>query len=652
VKLLWNAIVKNEAAIIDRCVESLLPYVDGAVVVDTGSTDGTPELIRRMFAKALLPVEIHRAPFENFEQARNEALRRARESKLEWDYLLLADADMELQVHRPDWLNGAGGLSYDLKQTAGALGYYNRRLVSRRSVGWYVGVTHEYLDIESGGILDGAEFIDHADGANRPEKFQRDINLLETALKTETKPGLIQRYHFYLASSYYDSGKWNKAAEHYKIRTALGGFDEEVWYAQMRYAHCLNHLGDGKGFIREMLGAYQLRPSRMEPLYDLAKYFRERGDNHASLLFSEPGLPVRPPKDLLFVNNYVYDAGLKEEFAICAYYAPVRRERGARICNELALNGSEQARNNLYWYLKPLSDHVAFQPQRISFPTVDDYVLTNPSIINHNGKPLAIVRAVNYSITAEGCYEIRGLQGSCNRDNPISTDNYLVSLDHQLKAIDSTRIQWERPPAQYHLVIGLEDMRLFEVDGQLQASACVREQNKEGWCEQVLLFLDGNKVCGWHPMRPEERRHEKNWMPWVEKGQLRFVYRLGTLVNPSGEITYQERPAFDANHISGGSQVVQLDARTWVALVHEARHIPGRPHNRYYQHRFVSFKPYGGVDKISQPFFFHDRQIEFAAGLALVDGKLIASYGVRDCEAWLATMDPDEVIRFIYKDAL
>ena len=98
--------------------------------------------------------------------------------------------------------------------------------------------------------------------------------------------------------------------------------------------------------------------------------------------------------------------------------------------------------------------------------------------------------------------------------------------------------------------------------------------------------------------------------------------------------------------------MIQLDARIWVALVHEARHIPGRPYNRYYQHRFVSFKPYGAVDKISQPFFFHDRQIEFAAGLALVDGKLIASYGIMDKEAWLATMDPDEVIRFIYRDTL
>ena len=53
--------------------------------------------------------------------------------------------------------------------------------------------------------------------------------------------------------------------------------------------------------------------------------------------------------------------------------------------------------------------------------------------------------------------------------------------------------------------------------------------------------------------------------------------------------------------------------------------------------------------KISSPFFFHDRQIEFAAGLAYIREKrqLVASYGIRDCEAWLATMDLDEVLAFV-----
>ena len=52
------------------------------------------------------------------------------------DYLLLADADMELVVDDPNWskkLNG--GPAYDVKQVAGSLVYWNRRLVSRAAGG-------------------------------------------------------------------------------------------------------------------------------------------------------------------------------------------------------------------------------------------------------------------------------------------------------------------------------------------------------------------------------------------------------------------------------------------------------------------------------------------------------------------------------------
>jgi predicted GH43/DUF377 family glycosyl hydrolase len=48
---------------------------------------------------------------------------------------------------------------------------------------------------------------------------------------------------------------------------------------------------------------------------------------------------------------------------------------------------------------------------------------------------------------------------------------------------------------------------------------------------------------------------------------------------------------------------------------------------------------------LSRPFVFHDKQIEFAAGLALVDDKLLVSYGVRDCEPWIASLHLDEVKR-------
>ena len=48
---------------------------------------------------------------------------------------------------------------------------------------------------------------------------------------------------------------------------------------------------------------------------------------------------------------------------------------------------------------------------------------------------------------------------------------------------------------------------------------------------------------------------------------------------------------------------------------------------------------------MSQPFVFFDKQIEFCAGLARAPdtNKLILSFGVRDAEAWLATVSVKEV---------
>src|SRR5215467_908022 len=163
-QLFWNAIVKNEAPRIERCVRSLLPVVDGAIVIDTGSSDDTPRIIRDLFGEAGKPLEIFSAPFENFEQARNAALRAARESTLPWDWLLLVDADMELIHGEPSLrsdLEQLDGSAYDMRQQAGNLSYYNRRLVHRSATGNYIGVTHEYLDVPTSGIVNGCYFLDH-----------------------------------------------------------------------------------------------------------------------------------------------------------------------------------------------------------------------------------------------------------------------------------------------------------------------------------------------------------------------------------------------------------------------------------------------------------------------------------------------------------
>ena len=76
-------IVKNEAANLGRCLESVRGLVDEMVVVDTGSEDGTPALAQAHGAR------LGHFPWrDDFAAARNASLELCR-----GDWILLLDAD-------------------------------------------------------------------------------------------------------------------------------------------------------------------------------------------------------------------------------------------------------------------------------------------------------------------------------------------------------------------------------------------------------------------------------------------------------------------------------------------------------------------------------------------------------------------------------
>ena len=71
-----NMIIKNEAPVIRRCLDSVKPFIDSWVIVDTGSSDDTQQIVRDTMAG--LPGELHERPWKNFGHNRNEALELAR----------------------------------------------------------------------------------------------------------------------------------------------------------------------------------------------------------------------------------------------------------------------------------------------------------------------------------------------------------------------------------------------------------------------------------------------------------------------------------------------------------------------------------------------------------------------------------------------
>jgi glycosyltransferase involved in cell wall biosynthesis len=665
-----NSIVKNESARITRMLDSVAQYITAAVIADTGSTDNTKQVITDWCKAHRIPLVLVDVEFTDWSQARNAALDAGRLAvKMHTipvcDYFLLIDADMEIRINDPIRFAGyTGGLSYDMYQVAGALHYQNRRMIKVDAPGGYLGVTHEYLDIATAGCIPEAVayFIDHADGANRPEKFKRDIRLLKDGLRQEPSNA---RYFFYLAQSYRDAGQPLHAAHWFKKRVKAGGWDEEVWCAQVNYAHCMRALGKDAEFIRNLLIAYNMRPSRAEPLYDLANYYRLRGEQVASLVFSEAGLQIPKSKDALFVNDFVYESGLAEEYSICAFYQPSKRKNGFVVTDHLALKkgpyagARELARHNLFWYLPKFAEFCpSFKSRKIDFEPPENWIALNPSVTNVKGQLACVVRTVNYRIDEHGRYMIRGTDGTANATNPINTRNYLVWLGtdpftHARSVATEIYVPVDLP-CEFPLVIGFEDMRLFEWKNGLWTSSTVRQIHPDGNCEQVLALLqpasDSYVITNVKRMLREPRQTQKNWAPIHNPADdsLRFLYKPGHVVDIHGNDYKMHPSALDTDQIRGSSQLIPFEAG-WLSVHHEAQFVPGRQ-TRHYFHRLMYHDAEFRLMRVSQPFVFDDKQIEFCAGLCWHpdDDQLVLSYGSRDCEARIATVDHKEVSRMLW----
>jgi len=353
-KLCLNMIVKNEEKILERCLRSAAPYISAYAILDTGSTDGTCDLIKKIMEELSIPGVIGKGEFKDFSQARNLALDLCKNSDLEFTHILLMDADMELIVTDPESLQQLGEQNGLILQKHEYLEYWNVRIIPRSGDHRYMCPTHEYITQPNGVTnLKGLYFWDHACGSNRSEKYQRDLRLLAQAILDDPKQS---RNYFYLAQTYRELGEKEKAIEYYLKRAEMGGWVEEVSVAFNEAGNLMEELGFTEAeIVQTHLKAHYSDTRKAEPLMSLSYYYGKFGKPELSFAYAYEASKKNKNDTILFVKESSYNYSALVQIGVQGFYAD-SFQKGKQACEKaLLLAPDEDAsflKNNLTFYLR------------------------------------------------------------------------------------------------------------------------------------------------------------------------------------------------------------------------------------------------------------------------------------------------------------
>jgi glycosyltransferase involved in cell wall biosynthesis len=299
-------IVRNEAAVIERCIRSVLPHIQCWSIVDTGSNDGTQDTIRRLLDR--LPGELIERTWIDFSTNRNQALNLARKYG---DYALVIDADDVLEVDPRRSFGGLDRPGYAI-EIAGPASTYWRDALLRLDVDWmWKGVLHEYPTcsrMDDVPRLGGLRIRVVGGGARSQvglrEKYLSDAELLRRALADEPDN---TRYAFYLAQSLRDAGQLEDALTAYQRRIEMGGWEEEIFFSKFCIAVIKQRLGHAfDDVVAAYLAAWHIRPQRAEPVCYLAVYLLEKQYYEQARDYARIACKTPMPEQGLQVNRAAY----------------------------------------------------------------------------------------------------------------------------------------------------------------------------------------------------------------------------------------------------------------------------------------------------------------------------------------------------------
>jgi len=352
-KITLNVIVKNEAPVIERMLKSVAPILDYYCIIDTGSTDGTQDIIRNFFEERQIPGRVVDHKWKNFEDARNTALKEGKKMLTEYGVedgvLFWIDADEQLIVE-PNF--NLDKFKSNIKDFDGAnvmvdysgQNYYRMQFYNASSEWYWYGPVHEVLICDSPtriAAIEGLRVLVTPDGNSwtaetQQQKYEGHAKILEEYVANDPKKD--PRWLFYLAQSYRDaSGEENlkKSLEWYeKRRDTEAGYWEERYYSALMAANIKSILKYPENEIIEsflLCGKYN--PYRVEHLLPVMSYYQSKKEFDLAYIYglravqTDGKLPM--PDSTLFVDKDTYIWKIFDVHSLNCWYSG-RKEEGSK----------------------------------------------------------------------------------------------------------------------------------------------------------------------------------------------------------------------------------------------------------------------------------------------------------------------------------
>lgn len=327
-------IVKNEEIHIARCLDSVAKLVDEIIIVDTGSTDRTVEIVSDYTSKVYFYTWK-----DDFSDARNYSF-----SKASMEYCMWMDADDVLEeMEREKFLQLKQSLSPDTdivmmkyntsfdEEGKPSFSYYRERWIRNSSQYRWIGAVHEVIPL-NGSLI----YSDIAISHKKMKDGDSDRNLRIYQKMLAEGKALEPRHQYYYGRELYYHGQYQEAVSAFEgFLLSADGWIENKIEACSVCADCYYKLGQEQSALTTLLRSMSFDVPRAELCCEIGKYFLEHGNFHIAAYWYETALNT-PKKEYSggFILPDCYDYVPLLQLCVC--YDKMGERQKAREYNERA----------------------------------------------------------------------------------------------------------------------------------------------------------------------------------------------------------------------------------------------------------------------------------------------------------------------------